>query len=392
MSYVIAFLGIAVLIVLHELGHHLAAKATGMRVERFSLFFGPLLVRRRIGETEYGIACIPLGGYAKISGMNPEEELPEEARLAELEADPAADPAELQRLRETIAEVRPRLYCNQPVWRRIVVVAAGPAVNLLVALIVVWGLLLGTQTYVTNSAGAPVASDTVYAVLAGSPAAGRLMPGDRLVSIDGVRGGPARLRRAIVADRCSGPPRSGCRAARPLRVVLERHGHRVAMDLTPRYNASAKRMLLGFDFALKTTSYGPLPAAGRSFSDVWRVTEKTVSTVARIFEPRERRQLHSVVGITAYAQQAVNQGPAEALQLFALVSLALAIINLFPFLPLDGGHIFWALVEKVRGRRVPLVVMERASLVGVALIAALFIVGLSNDITAIANNSLTLPH
>ena len=117
MSYLLAFLGFSALILVHELGHFTAAKAVGMRVERFSLFFGPMVIKRTIGETEYGIGVIPLGGYVKISGMNPEEELP--------------------------SAVWPRAYCNQPVWKRIVVVAAGPFVNLLVAFVIAWFILFG---------------------------------------------------------------------------------------------------------------------------------------------------------------------------------------------------------------------------------------------------------
>src|ERR1700694_895389 len=107
MSYVLAFLGFAALIILHEAGHFAAAKAVGMRVEKFSLFFGPMLVKFRRGETEYGIGPIPPGGYVKISGMNPNEEIPEEHRS--------------------------RAYYNQPVWKRVVVISAGPLVNLVIA-------------------------------------------------------------------------------------------------------------------------------------------------------------------------------------------------------------------------------------------------------------------
>src|SRR5438105_8538650 len=107
MSYILAFLGFAVLIIAHEAGHFAAAKAVGMRVERFSLFFGPMLVKFRRGETEYGIGPIPLGGYVRITGMNPNEDIPPEAL--------------------------PRAYYNQPVWKRIVVILAGPGVNLIIA-------------------------------------------------------------------------------------------------------------------------------------------------------------------------------------------------------------------------------------------------------------------
>ena len=115
MSWLLAFLGFAALIILHEFGHFAAAKATGMRVERFSLFFPPLLARVRRGETEYAIGSIPLGGYVKITGMSPHEELS--------------------------PEVAPRAYLNQPPWKRIVVIAAGPAMNLLIAFLLGWAIV-----------------------------------------------------------------------------------------------------------------------------------------------------------------------------------------------------------------------------------------------------------
>ena len=113
---------------------------------------------------------------------------------------------------------------------------------------------------------------------------------------------------------------------------------------------------------------------------MWTVTKVTVSAVARLFEPQERRQLSGVVGAYTVEQKAIASSTTEALQVLALISLSLGIINLFPFLPLDGGHIFWALAEKVRGKRIPFSVMERAGFIGAALIVMLFVIGLSNDI------------
>src|SRR6202020_3135466 len=114
MSWVLTILGIMALIVLHELGHFTVAKLVGMRVERFSLFFPPTILRVKRGETEYALGALPLGGYVKITGMNPNEEIPD--------------------------SVRPRAYYNQAVWKRIVTIAAGPAVNILIAFAIVWGL------------------------------------------------------------------------------------------------------------------------------------------------------------------------------------------------------------------------------------------------------------
>jgi regulator of sigma E protease len=347
-SYFLAFLGFAALIILHEAGHFVAAKWVGMRVERFSLFFGPMFLKRRLGETEYGIGVIPLGGYVKISGMNPEEVLPD--------------------------EVAPRGYYNQAVWKRIVVITAGPLVNLVIAFVIIWALFLANGQY-------RGASTTVGAVLHPSPAARVLRPGDQIVSVDGVHGGYQRLRAQIATHRCAGAQVNGCRAATPTTIVIRRRGRLVTVKVRPVYNARDHRPLVGFDFALAHHAVGPAHAVGLSASYMWRVTAQTVSRVVTVFEPKDRRQLHGVVGSYRVTEQAVSRSASDTLEILALISLSLAVINLFPFLPLDGGHIFWALAEKLRGRRIPFAVMERAGFVGFALIVMLFFIGLSNDIT-----------
>ena len=123
---------------------------------------------------------------------------------------------------------------------------------------------------------------------------------------------------------------------------------------------------------------------------MWRVTTGTLGVFGKIFEPQQRKKIHGIVGISDVTQQAVQYGAVEALTLIAFISLSLAIINLFPFLPLDGGHIFWSLVEKVRGRPVSFSVMERASVVGFLLVMILFAIGLSNDIHALNNGGLNI--
>ena len=355
MSYVLAFLGFAALIILHEAGHFLAAKAVGMRVERFSLFFGPMIVKRRRGETEYGIGVIPLGGYVKITGMNPNEEIP--------------------------PEVVGRAYYNQPVWKRVVTILAGPAVNILIAFVIVWALLLssGQQTV--------VATRTVAAVERATPAATVLKPGDVVVSVDGVTGAEAKIRGEIESHRCAGAQVDGCLAATPARLVIRRDGRLLTMSARPRYVAADKTTILGFDFGSRVagtvypTAFG---AASTSVSKLWSVTTETVSTIGRIFESKDRKQLSGVVGGYTVTQESFATSTTQALEVLALISLSLGIINLFPFLPLDGGHVFWALAEKVRGRRIPFSVMERAGVVGFALILVLFVIGLTNDISTLS--------
>jgi regulator of sigma E protease len=157
----------------------------------------------------------------------------------------------------------------------------------------------------------------------------------------------------------------------------------MTFSITPRYDPSAGRMRLGFAFSPEIEHLGLVSAAGQSVSQMWDVTRTTVTTIVKLFEPKERKELHGVVGGFKVTQERFAFDTTDALYTLALISLSLAVINLFPFLPLDGGHIFWALAEKVRGRRIPFSVMERAGAVGFALVAIIFVIGLSNDISTL---------
>jgi regulator of sigma E protease len=124
---------------------------------------------------------------------------------------------------------------------------------------------------------------------------------------------------------------------------------------------------------------------------MWQVTEATVSGIVKIFyNPQARKEVSGVVGSFEVTRQAVDFDATRALYILALISLSLAVVNLFPFLPLDGGHIFWAVAEKVRGRPIPFSVMERASVVGFMLVAILFVIGLTNDIGRLAGDGFSV--
>jgi regulator of sigma E protease len=147
-------------------------------------------------------------------------------------------------------------------------------------------------------------------------------------------------------------------------------------------------MLLGFAFDEKQVHVDALEAASLSVTGMWRVTTGTVSVIVKIFVPKERKQLHSVVGSYHVTEQSFATSTTLAFQILALISLSLAIVNLFPFLPLDGGHVFWAVAEKIRGRPIPFSVMERASVVGFGLVLIIFVIGLTNDIRDLTNGGL----
>lgn len=371
MSWALTILGIVALIVLHELGHFLAAKAVGMRVERFSLFFPPKLVGVRRGETEYMIGAIPAGGYVKITGMTPEE-------LEELEKRGELDPA-----------VAARAYCNQPPWKRIVVILAGPGMNLLIAFLLFWAMLVGhnyngdiTLGNLNPSIATLVPIATVQGVKQGEPAQGVLRRGDRIVAIDGRPVTVASAVHAISAHRCAGAPSDGCRAATPVRMTIRRAGRALTLTVYPRYNAAAQRMLVGFEFGAAPKRFGALAAAGVAAREMWKGTTNLLSGIGRaLTSQKARHEVHTIVGIGVIAHEAVADGAGYGLVILGLISLILAVVNLFPFLPLDGGHVAWALAEKIRGRRISVAAMWRYSTVGIVLFAFLFINGLSNDIT-----------
>ncbi len=347
MSYLLAFVGFSLLIILHEFGHFAAAKKVGMRAERFSLFFPPHIWKRKKGETEYCVGVIPLGGYVRITGMNPHEEIPE--------------------------EVADRAYYRQPVWKRVVVIAAGPAMNVLVAFVILFGL------YVVL--GVTRGTNDVERIEPAGAANGVLLPGDTLVSVDGVRGDAAALGKQIQSHRCTGTQVAGCTAATPVRVVVRRDGATKALTIYPRYDAELKRTRLGFGFGTTKEAVGPVDAAGKSASSMWNVSTATVDAITRIFYDAEaRKEVSGVVGSYEVTRQSIEFDWVRALTVLAIISLSLALVNLFPFLPLDGGHIFWAVAEKLRGKPIPYSVMERASVVGFVLIVFLFAIGLTNDI------------
>jgi regulator of sigma E protease len=364
MSWVLTILGICALVVLHELGHFTVAKAVGMRVERFSLFFPPTIFKVRRGETEYAIGALPLGGYVKISGMNPEE-------IDGLEP-----------------EIARRAYYSQAPWKRIAVILAGPAVNIVIAFLLFWAILFsGSLAGVTSiynldpSTNAVAASTSVHGVEAGEPATGVLRAGDRIVAIDGTAVNGETARAKIEADICAGTPVEGCRAATPVALMVLRGGKTLRLSVFPRYDKAEQRMLLGVQFNEAAKSYGALSAAGGAIAVMWHATTGTLTGfVHALTSSKSRKEISSIVGITKYAHETVVAGPGIAIVFLGYISLVLAVINLFPFLPLDGGHILWSVAEKVRGKRISLAAMYRFSSVGILLLLFLVINGVGNDI------------
>jgi regulator of sigma E protease len=402
MSIFVAILGLALLILLHEAGHFFVARAVGMRPRRFYLGFPPALVKVVRNGIEYGIGAIPLGGYVKIPGMHRPAASDLDVQLAPaLAEDPSLFPKvarvkraleagdldggrdalpELERAveeatlspsagkaaRRSVEELRDGLssdaYWRQRTWKRIAVIFAGPGVNIVVAIVLVaLGYLLGVP-------GDP--DRTVKNVKADTPAASvGLRAGDTIIAVND-RETPNfdTVSRLIRASK-----------GKPITVTVLRNGKAVTLGPV-RTKQIGSRWALGFQPGWKEVSYGPVKALTRSLSITWETTKATITFLPRLATGAGRKQVSSPVGIVDVSSQAVSLTFTLYLQILGLISISLAILNLLPLLPLDGGHILFSIIEGLRGRAVGREVYERVSAIGIALFLVLLFIGLSNDI------------
>ena len=402
MSIAVSILGLAFLILIHEAGHFFVALAVRMRPRRFYIFFPPALVKRVRNGIEYGIGMIPLGGYVKIPGMHRPaagdldaqlQRAVAEAPWLERDAEPVRRALEEERYdeaRRRIGDLRAAVerapladgirgstergitdiedglssdaYWRAPAWKRIAVIAAGPLTNFVFAV-----ALLA----VVFAIGVPVTT-RIESVQPGSPAeAAGLRAGDEIAAIDGRDVTP------VLTDRV--PTRIRATEGRPVTLTVLREGERIELEpARARLDEGAYR--LGFVLRPHEESYGAGESFEFAFRETWAVIDATASALWRIVTPEGREQIASPVGIVQGSSQAIDIGWDVYLRILALISLSLAILNLLPLLPLDGGHIAFSIVERVRGRAIPRVAYERASAIGIALVLMLFFIGLSNDI------------
>ncbi len=402
MNVVAAIAGLAFLILIHEAGHFVTALAVKMRPRRFYIFFPPALAKWTRNGIEYGIGSIPLGGYVKIPGMHkpaagdldahleparkeapslaeaaaPVEQALTDERYEDARAGMAAlhervEHADLSEGARKVAErglvdvddaLSPEAYWRAPTWKRVSVILAGPATNYLfavLALAVVF--MLGVPSGATR---------TVDEVAPDSPAAAMgLQPGDEVVAVNGTQGESADLAEIIRSSD-----------GEPVTVTVERDGSRLELEGTPRLDPEDDVYRLGFAFGLAYESYGPVEAIGRAFDATWEVTKAIGSSLGRLVTGEGRDEVASVVGITQVSSESLDVGFRYYLEVLAFISLSLALLNLLPLLPLDGGHIAFSIAERIRGRAIPREADERFSMVGIALVLLLFVIGLTNDI------------
>jgi len=402
MNIFVAIGGLAFLILIHEAGHFFTALAVKMRPRRFYIFFPPAIVKWQRKGIEYGIGAIPLGGYVKIPGMHKpagadlegqfgqaideapwlaahlepvgtalDEERLQDARtgLADLRAaversdlsDSARKSAE-RGLTDTEDAVADDAYWRAPVWKRVTVIAAGPLTNLVFAVVLLAIVfMLGVPSKVNR---------TIATVDPGTPAAEIVRAGDNIVAING---------QPVAGDQISEKIRAS--NGDPVSLTVERGGKEVTVQARPRLIEGAYR--LGFTLGVIYESYGPWDAVKLAGERTWEATSAIGASLGRIVTGGGRKEVASPVGIVQASSETLEAGFREYLGILALISLSLALLNLLPLLPLDGGHIAFSLAEGVRGRAIPRAAYERASAIGILIVLFLFFIGLTNDVNRI---------
>jgi regulator of sigma E protease len=402
MIWLVVIVGLLLLIFLHELGHFTVALLVGIRPRSFYIGFPPAIAKVRHNGIEYGIGAIPLGGFVRIPGMHRPAGHDVEAFLASaLREEPSLaaptqrvrrslDAGDLVGAREALPDLRQAVdaasltpaarrsanralrdvdegtssdaYWRQPTWKRVAALAAGPAANILVAFVIFFAV------YAT---GAPsqTPSTEVGAVQANTPAAAAgLLAGDHVLAVDG--------HAATTFDRVSKLIRGS--DGKPITLTVRR-GER-PVTLGPRATVrSGGRWIWGFVPAAKLISYPLGHSARLAADDCWLVLAGTVKAFGALFGGHEHGQLTSTVGIVRVSAAALKVSFNWYLQIVAFVSMSLAIFNLLPLLPLDGGHILFSLIEGIRRRAVPREVYERVSALGMALILVIAVIAFSSD-------------
>jgi regulator of sigma E protease len=359
-GWIIPFLfGLSVVVFFHELGHFLVARWCGVRVEAFSIGFGPELIgfNDRHG-TRWKLAAIPLGGYVKFLGDENAASVPDQAAIASMPED-----------------VRRHSFFHQPVAARAAIVAAGPLANFLIAIIIFAGVFMAY--------GKPSTAARVDEVQPGSAAAvAGFQPGDIVLSIDGRTISRFTEMQQIV--RAS--------AGRSLAIVVDRNGLRHTLTAVPDLQESKDPLgntqrvgLLGITHkGLPQQVDNPLTALWLGTTETWSLIEQTMSYVGRIIVRREAAdQLGGPIRIAQVSGQVAKMGFVPVLSFIAFLSISIGLINLFPIPILDGGHLVFYGIEAIRGRPLSMRVQEVSFRIGLAIVLMLVVFVTYNDILAL---------
>lgn len=348
-SVISAIIVLGILVFVHEFGHFLLAKRLGVGVITFSLGFGPRLIGRKIGETQYQVSAVPLGGYVKLIGENPEEEVKEEDLS--------------------------RSFSAQPIWKRIFIICAGPFFNFFLAIV-----LFST----INLFGIPFFPSMIGEVSPGLPAeTAGLRKGDLVLSINGEN--VSRwddLSKIIRGSK-----------GKELTLKVKRDNGVIEIKVTPKL--SAQKNLFGEEvhtYVIGITpseeviveKVNPFVAIGTGFMQTWNGIKLTVVAIVKLIERViPAKTIGGPILIAQLAGEQAKRGLTSFALFMAILSINLGVINLFPIPVLDGGHFLFLGLEAVLRRPISMKKMEMAQQIGLIFIILLMVFAFYNDLIRI---------
>lgn len=361
-GYLIPFLIVlTVVIFIHELGHFLVARFCGVRVVTFSIGFGPEIVGYTDSKgSRWRLAAIPLGGYVRFLGDDNAASSPDHGAIAQMDS-----------------ATRARTFVAAPILSRVAIVAAGPAANFLLAI----ALFAGLFAFI----GRPITDARIDAVQADSPAeVAGLQPGDVVIAIDDNEiASFSELQRVISSN-----------AGQNLVIHIRRGDQKVSLPVRPERREVGDGLgnkifvgVLGITRSFEEgenerVRAGPAEALILGVEECWFVVTRTIDYIGGLFSGRESAdQLSGPIRIAQVSGKAAELGVAPLIQLMAVLSVSIGLLNLFPIPMLDGGHLLYYLIEALRGRPLSPRVQEYGMRVGLVLVFMLMMVATTNDIT-----------
>ena len=352
MNIIIFLIILVVLVISHEFGHFIVAKKSGIRVDEFSFGFPPKLFGKKIGETEYNFNALPLGGYVKIYGENPDEE-------------------------NTNGVDKDRSFVNKPKYIQALVLVAGIVMNLLVAwLLFTVGYMSGLPTSVANAPKGAVISNqalTITSVLADSPAQkAELKAGDKISMMkagSGVLDNPIDTNNVINFVKSHGD--------KEINITYIRDNESKITTITPKIGMTGDTPTIGISMDVIGKLNLPVhKAVWEGLKLTWHVTEGTTIGFYNLIRDAVTGKgsmdgLTGPIGIVGVVGDAREFGFIYLLSFTALISVNLAVINLVPFPALDGGRLLFLLIEKIKGSRIKPIVANWANTIGFGILMLL---------------------
>ncbi len=338
---------LGVLVFVHEFGHFIVAKLFGVRVDAFSLGFPPKLVHKQIGDTDYRISVVPLGGYVRLFGENPKDEVP--------------------------PELEPVSFSHHPLWHRFLIVLAGPAFNLIFAALALF--------LVFTFSGVPYLTTEIGGVKEGSPAAqAGLLPGDLILSVGGES--VSRWEELSVKITKNGE--------KPMALVIRRGGQDKQIEVTPQcmettdiFGGKVCAVIIGITSGDRPVveDVSPGQALGLGLTYTGRLAYLTVKSLYKlVIREVPMKSIGGPILIAQVAGRQAEMGASYLVQFMAALSVNLFLLNLLPIPVLDGGHLFFFTLEAIRRKPLPLEHREVAQGLGLMLLLALMILVFYQDI------------